>query len=430
MKSMSLNEVAERLDDPLGLLTVGPRAAPRRHQTLRAAIDWSFDLLTEPERRLLRRLAIFSGGFSVDSVRQVVLRRGMSVRADRRPARPAREPLAPHCGHPTRALALRHARNHSAVQSRVSRAGRRSAHHSRAPPRLVSCPGRGRATGGVGRRQQTARLEPEMDNLRSALRWTIETRQVTAAARLALGMTNFWLNARLGVAPVRAPNAVGQRSACRAGRAPPRGAPPGRSTAGGQRGRAVHAGRSPIVRLRWLRTTAAAFSAFCQPTPTALAALPRAFPASEACVDSTQASSHLLPPVAAWRAQPRSQRPDRPGRRSRHPALGRSLGRCGVGGLVVALVAAGAGCSGGLGSGRERNRRRHAHAADRAGRDNRLLVVHGADARPSNRGAQERCVIVGRVPGEAQEKQLFSNASISGDTFSPLHWFWRHAAFA
>ena len=45
-------------------------------------------------------------------------------------------------------------------------------------------------------------------------------------------------------------------------------APPGRSTAGGQRGRAVHAGRSPIVRMRWFRTTAAAFSAFCQPTPT------------------------------------------------------------------------------------------------------------------------------------------------------------------
>ena len=155
-KTMSLNEVAERLDDSLGLLTVGPRAAPRRHQTLRAAIDWSFDLLTEAERTLLSRLAIFSGGFSVDSVRQVCCDEECPPEADRRPARPPREPLAPHCGHPTRALALRHARNHSAVQPRASRAGRRSAHHSRTPPRLVSCPGRGRATGGVGRRTDGA----------------------------------------------------------------------------------------------------------------------------------------------------------------------------------------------------------------------------------------------------------------------------------
>ena len=41
--------------------------------------------------------------------------------------------------------------------------------------------------------EQTARLEPEMDNLRAALRWTIETRQVSPAACLALGMTSFWL---------------------------------------------------------------------------------------------------------------------------------------------------------------------------------------------------------------------------------------------
>ena len=70
-RTMSLNDVAEGLDDALGLLTGGPRAAPRRHQTLRAAIDGSFDLLSEAEQNFLTRLAIFSGGFSVDSVSQV-----------------------------------------------------------------------------------------------------------------------------------------------------------------------------------------------------------------------------------------------------------------------------------------------------------------------------------------------------------------------
>ena len=78
-KTMSLNDVAERLDDALGLLTGGPRAAPHRHQTLRAAIDGSFDLLTEAEQNFLTRLAIFSGGFSVDSVTPGVLRRGLSA---------------------------------------------------------------------------------------------------------------------------------------------------------------------------------------------------------------------------------------------------------------------------------------------------------------------------------------------------------------
>ena len=45
---MSLQELDARLEDPLGLLTSGPRTAPQRHKTLRAAIDWSFDLLRRP----------------------------------------------------------------------------------------------------------------------------------------------------------------------------------------------------------------------------------------------------------------------------------------------------------------------------------------------------------------------------------------------
>ena len=62
--TLSVVEIADRLDDPFKLLTRGPRSAPERQQTLRATIDWSFQLLTEPEQILLRRLAIFRGGFS------------------------------------------------------------------------------------------------------------------------------------------------------------------------------------------------------------------------------------------------------------------------------------------------------------------------------------------------------------------------------
>ncbi|GGF16801.1 hypothetical protein GCM10011611_23200 [Aliidongia dinghuensis] len=61
------------LDARLGLLGAGGRKAPSRHQTLRSTIDWSYDLLTEPERALLRRLSVFAGSFTVASARAVAL---------------------------------------------------------------------------------------------------------------------------------------------------------------------------------------------------------------------------------------------------------------------------------------------------------------------------------------------------------------------
>jgi predicted ATPase/DNA-binding winged helix-turn-helix (wHTH) protein len=63
--TLGLQEVAERLSDRFELLTGGRRALPR-HRTLRATIDWSYDLLTEPERKLLRRIAVFPPGFTLN----------------------------------------------------------------------------------------------------------------------------------------------------------------------------------------------------------------------------------------------------------------------------------------------------------------------------------------------------------------------------
>ena len=56
-----VEQIAARLDDRFRLLTGGSRTALRRQQTLRATIDWSYDLLSEPERVLFRRLAVFVG---------------------------------------------------------------------------------------------------------------------------------------------------------------------------------------------------------------------------------------------------------------------------------------------------------------------------------------------------------------------------------
>src|SRR5262249_32683067 len=62
MKALPVEKLAERLDDRFRLLTGGSRTALPRQQTLRALIDWSYDLLSEPERVLLRRLSGFAGG--------------------------------------------------------------------------------------------------------------------------------------------------------------------------------------------------------------------------------------------------------------------------------------------------------------------------------------------------------------------------------
>jgi predicted ATPase/DNA-binding CsgD family transcriptional regulator len=61
VRALSVEQIRSRLADRFGLLTTGARTAPPRQRTLRAAIDWSYNLLTERERVLLRRLAVFAG---------------------------------------------------------------------------------------------------------------------------------------------------------------------------------------------------------------------------------------------------------------------------------------------------------------------------------------------------------------------------------
>ncbi len=75
VRAMSLAEILDSLHDRFRLLTGGARTAVRRQQTLRASVDWSYALLTEPERVLFRRLAAFMGGFDLDAA-QAVARSG------------------------------------------------------------------------------------------------------------------------------------------------------------------------------------------------------------------------------------------------------------------------------------------------------------------------------------------------------------------
>jgi predicted ATPase/DNA-binding CsgD family transcriptional regulator/Tfp pilus assembly protein PilF len=61
VRALSVEQIASRLDDRFRLLASGDRTAPARQQTLRAAVDWSYELLSEPEQILLRRLSVFAG---------------------------------------------------------------------------------------------------------------------------------------------------------------------------------------------------------------------------------------------------------------------------------------------------------------------------------------------------------------------------------
>ena len=71
VKVLTVEQISKRLDDRFRLLTGGSRTALPRQQTLRALIDWSYDLLTENERLLLRRLSVFAGSWTLESAEAV-----------------------------------------------------------------------------------------------------------------------------------------------------------------------------------------------------------------------------------------------------------------------------------------------------------------------------------------------------------------------
>ncbi|HEY1320061.1 MAG TPA: AfsR/SARP family transcriptional regulator, partial [Streptosporangiaceae bacterium] len=71
LRTMTIEQLANRLDDRFRLLTSGSRTALPRHRTLRAVVDWSWDLLTDAERLVLRRLSVFSGGASLEAAERV-----------------------------------------------------------------------------------------------------------------------------------------------------------------------------------------------------------------------------------------------------------------------------------------------------------------------------------------------------------------------
>src|SRR6516225_8299379 len=79
VRVLAVEQIATRLDDRFRLLTGGSRTAVLRQRTLRATMDWSFDLLSQEERALLRRLSVFAGGWSLEAAEAICSGNGVAA---------------------------------------------------------------------------------------------------------------------------------------------------------------------------------------------------------------------------------------------------------------------------------------------------------------------------------------------------------------
>lgn len=172
VRVLSPGQIRERLGGALDLLQAGGRGVLPRHRTLRAAIDWSHELLRPEARRLLRRLAVFRGGATLEAAEAVGRGEGdadvlelLTVLVDRSlvAARAQEESVRYALLETMRQYGLERLEE----AGEADQARRRHARHfgelaARAEPHLTD----------VGRPVWVARLLPELDNLREALHWT------------------------------------------------------------------------------------------------------------------------------------------------------------------------------------------------------------------------------------------------------------------
>jgi predicted ATPase/DNA-binding SARP family transcriptional activator len=187
-------QIAARLDDRFRLLTGGSRTALERHQTLRALIDWSYDLLSEAERVLLRRLSVFAGGWSFEAAQAVcgeglgdavldllshLVDKSLVVVEEQAEAEEARYRLLETIRQYAREKLLESGEA-GPVRDRHLEFFLRFAEE--AEPKLR----------GAEQLAWLERIETEHYNLRTALAWALESGEATAGLRLAGALWLFW----------------------------------------------------------------------------------------------------------------------------------------------------------------------------------------------------------------------------------------------
>jgi predicted ATPase/class 3 adenylate cyclase/DNA-binding CsgD family transcriptional regulator len=195
VRALSLDEIVGSLHDRFRLLTGGSRTAVRRQQTLRASVDWSHALLTETERVLFRRLAVFLGGFDLDAAQSVAgdaeveryqVLDQLALLVDKSLV------IAENSRGRTRYRLLETVRQYAQEKLGESREAEvvRSRHrdHYTAMAALLDAPARDDF------QRRVERADDEMDNLRSAFGWSIETGDIAMAVGLASSLQPLWLS--------------------------------------------------------------------------------------------------------------------------------------------------------------------------------------------------------------------------------------------
>jgi len=194
MSALSPQEIAARLSDRFHLLTRGSRTALPRHQTLQAAVDWSHDLLNQPERALLRRLAVFAGGWALPAAEAVCAGGEVEPHAvlDLLTELVGKSlVLAERQDGSTRYQMLETIRQYA--RNRLQAAGEEGELRSRHRDWSLALAEEAEQELLRGRQVSWERLESEHDNMRAALEWSLEDRAgLEAALRLAGALGEFW----------------------------------------------------------------------------------------------------------------------------------------------------------------------------------------------------------------------------------------------
>jgi predicted ATPase/class 3 adenylate cyclase len=193
VRALSLAEILEGLHDRFRLLTGGARTAVRRQQTLRASVDWSHALLSEPERVLFRRLAVFLGGFDLDAAQAVAgdgnveryqVLDQLTLLVDKSLV------VAENTSGRTRYRLLETVRQYAL--EKLAESGEADAIRSRyrdhytAMAALLDAPAR------TDYERRVEQAEEEMDNLRAAFVWSLETGDVGRSLELATSLQPLW----------------------------------------------------------------------------------------------------------------------------------------------------------------------------------------------------------------------------------------------
>ena len=193
VRALSLAEILESLHDRFRLLTGGARTAVRRQQTLRASVDWSHALLTEPERVLFRRLAVFLGGFDLDAAQAVAgggdverfqVLDQLTLLVDKSLV------VADDSGGRTRYRLLETVRQYAL--EKLGESGEADAVRSRHRDHYTAMAALLDAPAGSDYEQRLEQADIEIDNLRAAFGWSRENSDIELALALASSLQPLW----------------------------------------------------------------------------------------------------------------------------------------------------------------------------------------------------------------------------------------------